>query len=147
MLTCPVNKLTPVPDWVYAPLVVIPDMPVMTPVVDISQSEELTAIVSRPLPSVNIPARVTALVVLPIVTVPVEVPVLILVAKLEDALRLTIPPVLVMAALFVIPDIPVMTPVVEIAQSEELMKTYPKPSPMVIPPVPWGEISNASFVL
>jgi hypothetical protein len=66
---------------------------------------------------------------------PVDVPVAIFTAKLDDSFRPMTPPVEVRAASLVIPLIPVITPVVEISQSLELMATVAELLPKVVTPV------------
>lgn len=69
----PVKVLASVPDWVYPPFVVIPEIPVKTPVVEISQSPVLMAKVPTPPPMVIASAPVPPVPML-IVSAPVPVP-------------------------------------------------------------------------
>lgn len=122
----PVKVLAEVPLWVYAPSLVIPEIPVSAPVVEISQSEE--SMLTVPLP----PPKESA---------PLEVLVLMLVAKLEPALRFIVAPEMVAPAVpvrrpsMVIAPMPVIAPVLEISQSEESMATVDVLLPMVLAPV------------
>ena len=105
----------------------IAPIPVNAPVVDISQSEELTS---------------TVFEFPPIVTAPVDVPVAILTAKFEEAFNETAapvtvnPPVVVIRPLEVMAPRPVAIPVASISQSLLLMATVPPPAPMVKAAVP-----------
>ena len=91
----PVKVLAETPVWVYAPSLLMPEMPVKAPVFEISQSEESMETRLRPLP---------------MAIVPVEVPVLIFVAKLDEALRFMTAPLMVAPRLAVKAELAVKVP-------------------------------------
>src|SRR5690606_32587692 len=127
-----VVSLKPVLPMITSPPVVVifPEAlkvvnPDAAPAVDTSHELELMA---------------TVLLPPPIETAPLEVPVAIFTAKLEFALKLITPPLLLIPVvkftvpLEVIPVKPEATPAEEISQSLELMNTSSPPSPMFAVP-------------
>ena len=155
----PVKVLADVPDWVYAPSLVIPEMPVIAPVVEISQSEELRYRVSPLSPMVRAPpgliAKTPAVVIL--VVNCGEVPKtkspepvssdMDKAALAEDIDVVNAPPVVVDTNLSAVrpenvivpeevrPVNPDATPAEEISQSLELIAMSSPPSPKTTAPL------------